>query len=178
VIAFTGVCAGPILIDTDGITLEGVAPATIDGGGQDAVIIRGASRVSLTGLEVRNGRSGILAVNGAHLALSAVKVHDNLAFGISIQTGSSALLDNVTTAQNGLHGFDLQTGSSATVSGTLDATDNRVFGINVNGSAITFTQATVSATGNALGIQIATGANAFINDSQSVVNASNNLSTG
>jgi hypothetical protein len=36
----------------------------------------------------------------------------------------------------------------------------------------------VSASGNALGIQIAANANAFINDSQSVINATDNLSTG
>ena len=34
------------------------------------------------------------------------------------------------------------------------------------------------ANGNALGIQIATNANAFINDSASVINAEDNLSTG
>jgi hypothetical protein len=178
VIAFTGVCEGPIVISQDGLTLEGVGLAAIDGGGQDAVTVQGASRVSLTGIDIRNGRNGLLAVNGAHLSLNAVNVHDNLAVGISLQTGSSAALTDVTTAQNGLHGLELQTGSSATVTGELNATGNRVFGINVNSSAIRFVQATVSASGNALGIQIGISANAFINDSQSVINASNNASTG
>ena len=66
----------------------------------------------------------------------------------------------------------------ATVNGALNATGNRVFGINVNGSSITLSQATVSATGNALGIQIGTNANAFIADADSVINANNNLATG
>ena len=56
---FTGVCAGPIVITTDGLTLQGVGTAVIDGGGQDAVVVAGASRVSLGGIEVRNGLNGM-----------------------------------------------------------------------------------------------------------------------
>ena len=177
-IRFTGVCAGPIVIRTDGLTLKGVGTAVIDGGGHDAVTVRGASRVSLSNLEVRNGVNGILAVNGAHLALTDVSSHDNFVFGISLQTASSAVLSDVTASHNGVHGLDLETGSAATVTGRLTASGNRVFGINVNGSSITFSRATVAATGNALGIQIATSSNAFINDSATVINAENNLATG
>ena len=178
VIAFTGTCNGPIVIRTDGLTLQGVGTAVIDGGGDDAVTVAGAGRVSLTGIEVRNGANGIVAVNGAGLTLTDLKVHDNAVFGISLQTGSSAVLRRVTTEENGLHGLDVQTGSAATVIEALTATGNRVFGINVNGSAFTLSKATVTATGNALGIQIATGANAFINDSSSVINVTGNLATG
>jgi hypothetical protein len=64
------------------------------------------------------------------------------------------------------------------VTDTLTASTNRVFGINVNGSSITFSQATVVANGNALGIRIATGANAFINDSATVITTTNNLAPG
>src|SRR5262245_10789846 len=64
VIAFTGVC-GPVVIRKDGVTLQGVGNAVIDGGKeQDAVTVAGASRVVLTGVEVRNGLNGIIAVNG------------------------------------------------------------------------------------------------------------------
>ena len=178
VITFTGVCAGPVVIRADGVTLQGIGEAIIDGGGEDAVSIAGAGRVSLAGIEIRNGRHGIVAVNGAHVSLTDLNVHDNVVSGISLQTGSSAVLMDVATAQNGLHGLDVQTGSAATVNGTLSATGNRVFGINVNGSSITLSQATVAATGNALGIQIGTNANAFIADSDSVINANNNLATG
>ena len=55
---------------------------------------------------------------------------------------------------------------------------NRVFGLNVNGSSITFVDAIVTASQNALGVQIATNANAFINDADTVINAINNLATG
>jgi hypothetical protein len=170
---------GPVVIATDGITLQGVGNAVIDGGGAaDAVTVAGASRVSLEGVEVRNGINGIVAVNGAHLSLTAVDVHQNAVFGISIQTASSAILTDVTSSQNGLHGLDVQTGSAATVIGTLTVSSNRVFGINVNGSSFTLSRATVTASGNALGIQIATSANAFLNDSSSTINTTNNFSTG
>jgi hypothetical protein len=95
-----------------------------------------------------------------------------------LQTASSALLAGVTTTDNGVHGLALETGSAATVTDTLLASNNRVFGINVNGSAITFSLANASVSGNALGIQIATGANALISDAATVINVQNNLSTG
>ena len=178
VIQFTGVC-GPVVINTDGITLQGVGNAVIDGGGlADAVTIAGASRVSLESLEVRNGINGLVAVNGAHFSLTTVNVHENAVFGISIQTGSSAVLTNVASSQNGLHGLDVQTGSAATVMGSLTVSGNSVFGINVNGSSFTLSDAIVTASGNALGIQIATNANAFINDSSSVINTTNNFAVG
>ena len=70
VILFTGTCAGPIAIRTDGLTIIGVSPAIIDGGGGgDAVTVNGAGRVALAYLEVRNGVNGIRAANGAHLTL-------------------------------------------------------------------------------------------------------------
>lgn len=184
VITFTGVC-GPIVITKDGVTLQGVDAAVIDGGGQqDAVTVAGASRVTLAGIEVRNGVNGIVAVNGAHLSIFDVDVHDNDASGITLQTGSSAVLADVTISANLLHGLDVRAGSAATVSGTpngnttLIAAGNRVFGINVNAGSFTLSRATVTATGNALGIQIATNGNAFINDPQSVINATNNFATG
>ena len=177
-INFTGTCTGPIVIDTDGIALTGVGEAIIDGGGEDAIAVVGAANVSLSSFEVRTGRNGISAINGAHLTMTGLDVHDNTMSGITLQTGSSAILANVTTHHNGFHGLDLQTGSAATVGDSLTASNNRVFGINVNGSSITFAKASVSANANALGIQIATSSNAFINDVDTVINANNNLATG
>jgi hypothetical protein len=183
VITFTGVC-GPVVIMKDGVTLQGVDAAVIDGGGEDAVIVSGASRVVLAGLTVQNGENGIVAVNGAHLSIFDVIVTDNDASGITLQTGSSAVLKDVTVSANRLHGLDVRAGSAATVSGTeqvnatLTAAGNRVFGINVNAGSFTLSRATVTATGNALGIQIATNGNAFINDTQSVIDANNNFATG
>jgi len=178
VIKFTGLCAGPIVIDTDGVTLEGVGDAVIDGGTQDAVTITGAARVTLASFEVRHGRNGIVADNGAHLSLTDMNVHGNAASGISLRTGSTAVIRDVTIAENGLHGLDVQGGSAIRVNGTLNATSNQVFGISVNGSSLTMAKATVAAIGNVVGVQIGTNANAFIDDSSSVINANNNLATG
>jgi hypothetical protein len=110
--------------------------------------------------------------------VNGVNVHDNAASGIWLQTGSSGVLTDVVTAHNGLDGLDVQSGSAATVTGALTSTGNRVFGVNVNGSSITFADAIVTAVQNALGIQIATNANAFLNDPDTVINAINNLATG
>jgi hypothetical protein len=177
-ISFTGVCAGPVVVQSDQLTLTGVGTAIIDGGGKDALTVAGAGGLSVTNVEVRNGLDGIIGINGAHIALTNVNVHDNFVFGISLQTGSGALLSGVTTARNGVHGLDLETGSAATITGNFTSSQNRVFGINDNGSSLTFALANVTVTGNALGIQIATAANAFLNDSSTVINVNNNLATG
>jgi hypothetical protein len=177
-ISFTGICDGPIVIRSDGVSLVGVGTAIIDGNGQDAVTVEGANGVSLTNIEVRNGANGILGLNGAHISLTDINVHDNQAFGISLQTGSSADLAEVIVSANGLHGLDMQTGAAANISGTFTSSGNRVFGVNVNGSALTFSQADATMSGNAVGMQIATGANAFLNDPDTVVNLTNNFATG
>jgi hypothetical protein len=177
-IQFTGVCHGPVVVKTDGLTLKGVGTAVIDGAGRDALTVAGASRVTLDSFEVRNGLNGIVAIDGAHVAMRGVNAHDNAVFGVTLQTTSSAVLSGVTANHNGVFGLDLQTGSAATVTGDLTASNNQVFGINVNGSSITFAQAHVVANGNALGIQIATGANAFINDSATDITANDNFSVG
>jgi hypothetical protein len=178
VISFTGVCNGPIVIAVDRLTLNGVGTAVIDGGSRDAVTVAGAHQVSMSGFEVRNGLSGIVGVNGAHITAVGLNVHDNILFGISLQTSSSAILSQVTTNHNGLHGLDLQTGSSATITGNFTSSQNRVFGINVNGSSLTLSRATVTANGNALGIQFATGANGILNDPQTAITVQNNFSVG
>lgn len=178
VITFSGVCTGPVVVRTDGLTLTGVGTAAIDGNGRDALTVAGAHAASFSNFEVRNGRNGILGVNGAHIALNGVNVHDNTLFGITLQTSSSGMLSSVTTRRNGLHGLDLQTGSAATITGTFTSSFNRVFGINVNGSSLTFSTANAVISQNALGIQVATGANAFINDPQTVIDVVNNLATG
>jgi hypothetical protein len=127
-ISFTGVCSGPIVIQSDGVSLIGVGIAVIDGNGQDAVTVAGAHGVSLANIEVRNGANGILGTNGAHLSLKDVNVHDNQLFGISLQTGSSANLSGVSVSVNGLHGLDMETGSAANISGKFTSSDNDVFG--------------------------------------------------
>ena len=112
-IRFTGVCAGPVVVRTGGLSLTGVGTAVIDGGKSDAVTIDGANAVKLSSLDVRNGTAGILGINGAHIALNSVNVHDNLGFGISLQTSSSVILTDVSSSHNGVHGLDQSVGVHA-----------------------------------------------------------------
>jgi hypothetical protein len=177
-IRFTGTCQGPIVIRQDGLTLKGVGDAVIDGNDDDAIVVTGASRVLLTGFDVQNGTNGIVGVNGAHVTIRDVQVHDNALFGISFQTASSAHLSDVTITNNGFHGLDLQTGAAAVIEGPVTSSGNRVFGVNVNGSSLTITQATLTASRNAVGIQIATNANAFLNDPAAAITVTGNLATG
>ena len=177
-ITFTGVCAGPIVVQADGLTLSGLGTAVIDGAGADGLTVAGAHALALSNFEVRNSLNGIIGTNGAHMALTNINVHDSIAFGISLQTGSSAVIAGVTTRNNGVHGLDLETGSAATITGSFTSSENRVFGINANGSSLTFSRANATLSGNAVGMQVATSGSSFLNDSQTVVNVTNNFATG
>lgn len=177
-IRFTGICKESVVISTDGLTLLGIGTAIIESGKQDAVTVAGVHGVSISNVEVRNSQNGIIGTNGAHVSLSDVRSHDNSMSGISLQTGSSAILRGVTVANNKLHGLDLETGSAATVTGAFTVSGNQVFGVNVNGSSISFMKANGTFTGNALGMQVATAANAFIADQTTVLNFTSNLADG
>ena len=125
VILFTGICAGPITIKTDGLTIIGVSPAIIDGGGgNDAVTVNGAGRVSLAYLEVRNGLNGIHAVNGAHLDAGRCHCTQQRRLRYCPPTASSAALFDVAANDNGAHGIDVGNGAAATVGASLTATGN------------------------------------------------------
>jgi hypothetical protein len=177
-ISFTGICSGPIVIRNDGVRLIGVGTAIINGEGQDAVTIEGAHGVSLENMEVRDGDNGVVGINGAHFSLTDVDVLSNDLTGISLQNASSAVLTRVTTSDNGLHGLDVETGSAATIRGDFASSGNGVFGVNVNGSALTLSGATATVSGNTIGMQVATGANAFISDSATLLNVDNNGAVG
>lgn len=177
-IHFSGICRGPVLITTDNITLSGKGAAAVDGRGMNAIVVYGAHGISLNDFEVRQGENGILGQNGAAIALNNIVSRNNKASGLSLQTGSSAMIQNSTSKDNDFHGLDLQTGASATVTGSFTASGNKIFGINVNGSSLTFSKATVSLTANTLGMQVATAANAFINDPATTLEVTNNLATG
>jgi hypothetical protein len=124
-IVFTGICAGPVVIATDGLTLKGVGTAVIDGSGADALTIIGASRVSLIDIEVTNGLAGIVARNGAHVSFVRVSSHDNLGSGIVLRTASSAVLFDVSATGNGGIGLDGDDGVSITLSSS-SATANAI----------------------------------------------------
>jgi nitrous oxidase accessory protein NosD len=99
-INFTGVCTGPVVVAIDGLTLKGVGTAVIDGGGQDAVTIAGASRVALVDIDITNGLAGVVIRDGAHATLSGVTSHHNAGVGISLRNASTGRLSDVVASNN------------------------------------------------------------------------------
>jgi hypothetical protein len=143
IVVFSGVCAGPILITIDGLTLRGVGTAVIDGAGGIALTVAGASRVSLIDFAVTNGLNGIVVRNGAHISLSGVNAHDNSGSGILIQSASSAILTNVLATGNGGIGLAVDDGAGVIVSAsTVTANVTRdlqlTFGSRATVQALTF----------------------------------------
>jgi Right handed beta helix region len=114
-ISFTGVCVGPIVVATDGLTLIGVGTAVIDGAGNDAVTVAGASRVSLIDFEVTNGLTGIVARDGAQVSLSGVNSHDNSESGVLLQTAAIADFSDVSANHNGRTGLVADNGVGITL---------------------------------------------------------------
>ena len=150
-ISFTGVCAGPIVIAADGLTLQGVGTAIIDGGGQDAVTTVGAGRVFLVDFEVTNGANGVVARNGAHVSLSGVNSHGNSASGLVLQTASSAVLSGVSLSNNSRMGVAADDGvsliaTSSTMTGNLVADIQLTFGTRADLRTLTFATYTCDAT--------------------------------
>ena len=150
-ISFTGVCVGPIVITTDGLTLKGVSTAIIDGAGQDAVTMVGVGGVSLADFEVTNGLTGIVARHGAHVSMSGVNAHDNSQSGLVLQTSSSAVLNNVSLSNNARLGVVADDGVSLVVTAST-MTGNAVkdiqltFGARADLRTLTFGTYTCDAT--------------------------------
>ncbi|WP_150046077.1 right-handed parallel beta-helix repeat-containing protein [Methylomonas rhizoryzae] len=155
-ILFTGTCSGPIVIDTDGIVLQGQGTAVIDGKQQNAVTVRGAQNVKMVDLAVRNGLIGVL-----------------------VDAHGQVTLSNVTADHNIVSGLDVENTSSATITGLFTSEHNQVFGINVNGgSGLTVSRGQIVAQNNLLGVQLGTAASGFLADPSAKITAANNQSTG
>jgi hypothetical protein len=178
VINIKGACAGPISITTNGLQLNAVGAASINGGGKNAVTIAGAQRVGLTGLSITGGANGVVAQNGAQVLLQNDTVSGNAQTGISVLANSSVTVSGGSSQNNGLFGIDVEATSALVVTGTYSITGNAVFGIDVNnGSSLTLTAATLTVSQNTLGIQLGTNASGFL-DGQSTLNANENFSDG
>ena len=113
-ISFTGICIGPVVVTSDGLTLKGVGTAIIDGAGADALTLAGTSRVSLIDFEVTNGLNGVVIRDGGNVTLTGVNPHDNARAGVLIQTASSAALTNV-IATNNVIGVSVDDGVSVAI---------------------------------------------------------------
>jgi hypothetical protein len=173
-----GACTGPISITTNGLQLNAVGAASINGGGKNAVTITGAQRIGLTGLSITGGSNGIVAQNGAQVLLQNDTVSGNAQTGISILANTSVTVTGGSSQNNGLFGVDVEATSALIVTGSYSITGNAVFGIDVNnGSSLTLTAATLTVSQNTLGIQLGTNASGFV-DGQSILLANQNFSDG
>lgn len=87
-----GVCNGPITITQDQLTLDGLGSGIIDGDGHDGVTINTARQVTLRGLTIRHGATGLIANSVAQLTLTHVTAQGNAASGMLIQGSSSVTI--------------------------------------------------------------------------------------
>ncbi len=173
-----GTCNGPVSITTNGLQLNAIGVATINGAGKDAVTINGAGHVALSGLTVTGGANGVVAQNGAQVFLQNDTVSANKLSGIVALANSSVTVTGGSSQDNTVHGLDIESTSALLVTGSYAVAGNGVFGINVNnGSSLTLTAATLNVKQNTLGIQLGTNASGFL-DGQSSLFASENLSDG
>ena len=178
VVRVKGVCRESIMINKDGLTLEG-EHASIDGNGKDAVTINGAQRVTLRGFTIRNGGSGVVGKGGASFSLLDSVVSGHAAMGVVLTGHSAAVISDTVVEKNGVNGVEANDHSQVRIVSRFVSRGNAIFGINVlNGSSITFSKTTAEISNNILGVQIGIGSSAFIEDAQTVVTTSNNQTIG
>jgi hypothetical protein len=134
-----GVCKEAVSVQIDGVTLDGLGTATVDGTGsnQAAITIMGAVRVAIQNLTVQNGLHGIRALREADVGLSGIVARNNTQTGISIAANSSAGLKNCTVETSGTDGIAVGS-SSVLFDGTITSRNNGGNGIGIYSSGVTF----------------------------------------
>jgi hypothetical protein len=107
-----GSCDERVLIDRDGITLNGDknGNGTI-GGGLAEVVIDAASRTVIQSLEISGAGYGVLAENGSRVKVLNSHIHDNAAGGIGAGNLSLLIADNNVITGNGGGGIEAWAGS-------------------------------------------------------------------
>ncbi|HUG38373.1 MAG TPA: right-handed parallel beta-helix repeat-containing protein, partial [Candidatus Limnocylindrales bacterium] len=143
VVVVIGECSGPILIATDGITIEGNGAAVLSGpgGGPPAefsalVTVTGAHNVVISGLTLQGSNGeGILVQRAGAAVVRDTLVQDNLGTGIAVAEGSTVQLIDTVSRRNAI-GLDVFTGSSAVLKGAVGLSENRGPGAEVNGQSI------------------------------------------
>lgn len=180
IISFSGVCPGPINVNTRKLTLDGGGKGIIDGGGtnNNAVVITGVHGVTVSNATVRNGVDGLLVQTGATATLSGLTVSGNSFDNVLITGNSTATITNTQLRSGPVNGVDVESTSSAIFTGQISSSGAIALGVNIGtGSSATLTGATVRVIGNGLGIQIGVGASGFIDPASSLI-ALNNTTTG
>ncbi len=116
----TGTCTEAVRFSRDNVTLRAASPGAglaAPAPGDSTLWLEGARHVSLEGLTLSGGGSGINAVNGASFSASGLHVTD--AFdGVAAFGSSYGLLDGVTIENSGSSGLNVGSGSSISASST------------------------------------------------------------
>lgn len=125
------------------VWLSGQGGATIDAGGQDAVSLKGAQRVRITGLTVRNGHDGLRANYNATVFVENCTFSEHSRNGFEILANSSASIVSSTASRNGGNGIRVWGSSFAWLE------NNTVKDNNQNGVQV-MSNASVNFVGNAI----------------------------
>ena len=175
-IMITGTCREAVVVDKDGITLDGGGSAVIDGSGIDAsmILVKGYQNVTIKGLTVQNG------------------LH-----GITITESAAAWLENVTVQgirsrgdfESGV-GIAVYNSSSVVLTGTIIANDNAWSGMGVyNSSTVVIVgdvviegdrlpQASLQANGNGAGILVLLGSSFVMGSQVATITITDNTASG
>ena len=179
-IVISGTCEEAVVVDKDGITLDGGGTAVIDGMNEDTVVIliRGQQDVTIKGLTVQNGLNGIKIVESGAARLEDVTVRNS----------------RTETGHDSAHGIVVAGSASAVLMGSIAANDNDGVGIaawnsssifvfgNIVVDGIQFPKATLEANNNgASGIEIGRGSSLHVGSGDSTpttIQANNNGQNG
>lgn len=165
----TGRCKESVVVDKDGITLDGGGSAVIDGTGFDAAVISvsGHQNVTIKGLTVQNGFVGI------HMGLvAAALLEDVTVQGSQFKSGQEGLNDPS-------YGIGVHNSSMAAFVGTIVVRDNAGAGVIEawNGGRIGLEAATV--TGNdGHGIAVNTNSSSWLGTNRVADNGGDGIHVG
>ena len=160
-IVISGTCEEAVVVDKDGITLDGGGTAVIDGAGMDrwAVDVTGRQKVTIKGLTVQNGHASGIAITETS--------------GVWMQDVSVRNTRRHTDYNGDGHGIFVGHASSLVLTGTIVADDNAGNGITVwqSGNALAignfkprgrpFPRASIQTNGNGESGIFVTGSSTF-----------------
>jgi hypothetical protein len=121
VIEIKGTCKENVVITQDDVTLKRVPGSakprlrSKSKANKSAIVIDGARRVTLTGLQIVNSLNGIVATNGATFTLGGSIVKNNKEHGVVISDNARGEIKNSDVEFNGADGISVQDGAHANI---------------------------------------------------------------
>ncbi|MDH5727598.1 MAG: hypothetical protein OEZ58_01225 [Gammaproteobacteria bacterium] len=176
IINISGACRESVLIDKDGITLQGDANSSIQpmffG---SAITIDGATRISVNNLTLQNGFAGVATKANASVSLRNITASNNV-FGIFLQSGSHISSTDVNIKNSGAIGVHAEEGSKLELLGNMDISSSAVFGLNFQtNSSLRVVGTQLKTHANLLGGQITTGSSLFVDEGEIIVEGNHTI---